>query len=63
MAATLDDLLEQKNQYEDATENEHLQQKELKSIAGAILLELVDTVHLSPKEKEAFEWAKSKLGE
>lgn len=59
----LEELLKEKAKYEDSNENEHLQQKELKSIAGAILLELVDTAHLSPKEKEAFEWAKSKLGE
>lgn len=61
MSKRLDMLLLEKNTYENSNDNEFLQQRELKSIADAILLELVDENHLDAKEKEAFEWAKKTI--
>lgn len=60
MQATLNDLLKQRAQYERASENGHLQEKELRSIAISMLSILGDE-HLEAKEKEAYEWAKKQI--
>lgn len=61
MTEKLAKLLSEKKDYENATNNTHLQEKELNSIATAMLLQLVNEANLEADEKEAFEWAKKQI--